>query len=293
MKKKTRGIILLLISALLYSSISILIRVLDQGGLPPVIQVLTRYIFGFMIASVFYALTAKKRFDFKSRGIPLLVVSAIVGYGLTNLFFTFGVINTQIGNALFFFYSWAVIAPVLAYLILREQLNKFNIVALVIVFLALLLLFSPNSLPTWKIGAVFSLLAALGQSFYVVVRRKLTYSSQVLMVANTLFGTLTMLLLAIVFEWEFMFNGGILEVTFQTWLVGAIFGAVNFSAWYFMSKGFEYVQAKTGSIILLIENVFALLWAFLIYSEIPTVWTFLGGVLLFVAGVMVILKGEN
>jgi len=71
------------------------------------------------------------------------------------------------------------------------------------------------------------------------------------------------------------------------------FGLDNFTAYLFMTKGYQLVTAGTGSMVMLTENIIGVLFAFLFFAEIPTVATFVGGALILVASALVILKGEK
>jgi len=59
-----------------------------------------------------------------------------------------------------------------------------------------------------------------------------------------------------------------------------------------MTKGFEYFHATSANIILLSELVFGVFFAFLFFGEIPTIATFIGGILIIFASILVILKGK-
>jgi drug/metabolite transporter (DMT)-like permease len=113
------------------------------------------------------------------------------------------------------------------------------------------------------------------------------------MLVNTFLGMLSVGLLGIIFEPAFYFHGGITRVSAATWLVTILFGIGNFSAWLLMTKGFEYFRATGASVILLSELVFAVFFAFIFFHEIPTIATFIGGILIIFASVLVILKGET
>ena len=104
--KKTKsflGIFFLLLSAFLYSIMPIMIRLLKVGGLPPMTQVFSRYIFALISALIYFFITSSK-FKIEKKDILFLLLVSIFGYALTNLFFTYGVIYTSVGNALFFSY---------------------------------------------------------------------------------------------------------------------------------------------------------------------------------------------
>lgn len=294
MKPSTRtGILFLLLAAFLYSIMPVLIRILGGGGIPPVSQVFLRYIVAFVAALIYYSLTKKTKFALPKKHIPLLLFATIVGYGLCNLFYTVAILNTQVSNALFLFYTFAIIAPILGFILLKDKVNKFNIISLILSSIALFLLFQPNSVSTWKIGGVFALLSAFSQAGYLLSRKKLIdYPANYMMLANTFFGVITVGILTLIFEPTF-YQEAIHHVTVNTWIVTIVFGIDNFFAWLAMTKGFEYFHATSSSVILLSELVMGVFFAFLFFHEIPTYATFAGGILILIASITVILKGEN
>ncbi len=290
----TKGIIFLLGSALLYSIMPILIRFLGSGHVPPMSQVFLRYIFAFLSALVYFIIT-KSKFALSKNTIVFLVLVAVFGYALTNLFFTYGIIYTEVSNGLFIFYCFSIITPILGYFILKEKANRYNLIALAVTLLALLLLFRPNSFATWKIGGFSALLSAFGQSFYLISRKKLPqYSSQLLLLVSTFVGVLVLGVLSLSFEHSFYAGGnGITTLAPNTWLVTVLFGIDNFLAWLLMSKGFQYIKSALGSILLLSELLFATLLAFLFFREIPGMYATFGGVLVIISSILIILKGDN
>jgi drug/metabolite transporter (DMT)-like permease len=290
--KNIKGIVFLLLSALLYSSMPVMIRLLGGSGMPPMSQVFLRYIFAFIAAVVYFTGFQKTKFKVDKKDWGLFAVATIFCYALTNLFFTYGILNTLVSNALFLFYTYAIITPILGFFLIKEKLNKFNIVALILSFAALLLLFQPNALPTWKIGGIFALLAALGQSLYVIIRRKLgSYSAGIMMLGNTFVGVIILGAMALVFENSF-YKTTIFTLSINTWVTTILFGIANFLAWFFMTKGFELFKATAGSLILLTELVFGVVLALIFFSEVPTLLTLVGGGLILISSVLVIMKGK-
>ncbi len=290
----SKGIIFLLVSALLYSIMPVLIRFLGAENVPPMSQVFLRYIVAFVSAFAYFKFT-KSKIVLQRRDIVFLILLAVFGYALTNLFVTYSILYTEIGNALFIFYCFAIITPILGYFILKEKLNTFNIIAFFLTFLALLLLFRPNSVATWRIGGFFAVLSAVGQSFYLIGRKKLPkYTSQFLLLLSTFVGVLVLGVLSLIFENSFYTSTkGITNLSSSTWLVTILFGIDNFLAWLFMSKGFQYVKSSLGSLLLLSELIFATTFAFLFFTEVPSVNTVIGGMLIITSSTVVILKGDN
>jgi len=289
-----KGYIYLLGAVLAYSSMPVLIRTLDEGAVPPAAQVFLRYVVSFSLALSYFVLKGS-RFNFKKGNIFFLVLLGVCGYGLTNLFFTYSFIYTEIGNALFLFYSFGIMTPILAFFVLKEKLNRFNWIGLIITFIAIALLFRPNSFDTWKLGGVFALLAALGQSIYIIGRRKFKeYSSELMMLSSTFLGVVSIGVISFLLHSDFYFeDDGIGLLTSETWITIIIFGILNFLGWLLMSKGFEHVKAKTGSIFLLSENVLAVLWGLVVFSEIPSLAVVFGGLMIILATILVTVKGDK
>lgn len=289
-----KGIWLLLSAAIIYGSMSVLIRFLGSHGLPPISQVSLRYVVAFICALLYYIFIAKAHIFIPKKNVSLLLFAAIFGYGMTNLLFTFGILNTLISTSLFLFYMYSIITPILGFIFLKDKLNKFNFISLALSFVALVLLFQPTSFATWRIGGFFAILSALANAFYLIARKKLTsYRASYILLINTFLGMVTVGLLGILFEHTFYFQGGIQHVPPVTWLVTVLFGIGNFAAWLLVTKGFEYFRATGASIILLSELVFGVFFAFLFFQEMPTFSTFIGGTLIIFASVFVILKGET
>ncbi|MBD3362624.1 EamA family transporter [Candidatus Dojkabacteria bacterium] len=291
---KSKGIIYIFLSITAYSLMPILIRKLDSGNLPPMSQVFLRYCVAFICASVYFVIR-KQKLNFKKGNIVLLIITSIIGYGIMNLIYTYSMLYTEVSNALFLFYFSSVITPILGYFFLKEKLNKYNLLSITIAFVALLFLFQPTSVATWKLGGVFGILSALTWAFYLIARKKLKeYSSELILLSSTFFGLITVGSMALIFENDFYFGvEGINDLTSETWLLTVLFGVLNFAGWYFVSKGFEFVKASTGSLIMLVENVVVGIFAFLFLEELPSWGTIIGGFFIMIAAIITILKGDN
>ncbi|HSW47448.1 MAG TPA: DMT family transporter [Candidatus Saccharimonadales bacterium] len=289
-----KGSLFLLGAAFFYSIMPVLIRTLESNGIPPVSQVFLRYIFAFISAVIYHFIIARLRFVRPNNKIMLLLFATIFGYGLTNLFYTIAVLNTQVSNALFLFFTFAIMAPILGFIFLKEKVNKFNTSALILSLIALLLLFQPNGLSTWKIGGIFALMSAFTQASYLIARKRLKeYSASFMMLANTFFGVLALGILSLIFESNFYFGGSINHLSVSTWITTILFGVLNFLGWFCATKGFEYFRSSSASIILLSELVFGVFFALIFFKEVPTYLTLIGGLLIIISSAVVILRGES
>ncbi|MFH0773648.1 MAG: DMT family transporter [bacterium] len=292
--KSSKGIFFLVLSAFLYSLMPVAMRILGRGGLSPFSQVFLRYIVAFLCAFIYFFIIKKAKVKLRMSDIGFMLGTSIVGYALANLALTYAVLNTQVSNALFLFYTYAIIAPLFGFLLLKERMNKYNLLSLLFIFVALFLLFQPNGIASWKIGGLFAILSAFGQSIYLIGRKKLhSYSAGFMMILNTSVGVLILGILSLILDNSFYFKGGLQEVSLQTWIVTILFGIDNFLAYFTMTKGFEYFKATTGSLILLSGLVFGVVFAFLFFAEIPTLITIIGGILILLSISTVILKGAS
>jgi len=291
---KLKGVLLLISSAFFFGIMSIFIRLLRGGGLPPMSQLFLRYIFAFICAFIYIFFIQRTKIKIAKKDVFLILITTVFGYALTNLVITYSVLYTQISNFLFLFYSYAIIAPILGFIFLKDKINKINVFSLVLSFVALFLLFQPNSVSTWKLGGVLSILSAIGQAGYLILRKKLKqYPANIMMLVNTLTGILVLSILSLIFENNFYFKGGIMHITAKTWFTTILSGLDNFLAWFTMTKGFEYFKATSGSLILLSELLFGIFFAFIFFGEIPAFSALLGGVLILISTAFVILKGES
>lgn len=72
-------------------------------------------------------------------------------------------------------------------------------------------------------------------------------------------------------------------------LLSALFNVVNL---YLTNYGFQHVKAAVAGNILVLEVVFALLYGFLLFNEMPTLRESIGG-LLIVASIYLVNKNET
>jgi drug/metabolite transporter (DMT)-like permease len=291
MKPDTRGILYLLTAGLCYSIMVIFVRVLAKE-IPPFSQVFLRYLIALSV-SIFVFRSKKIDWKLKSKKeYFILFIMGFFGYGLTNLLFTLGVINTSLANAEFIFSTSVVITPLLGFLLIREKLSVNTIVSILSVSLGSFLLFNPGINGNF-IGGLFSIGAALCNSIYMIGSRKLkNYSSSVLMIYSTFLGAISSGIFSLIWENKFYISSmGINQFSLYNLsplviFTIFIFGFDNFAAWTLLNKGLQKVKAGTASIILLIEPVIATIIGFFIYSELLRLVNY-AGILLITLGILI------
>jgi drug/metabolite transporter (DMT)-like permease len=277
-----KGYVYLVLAALSYASMSVLIKALSTD-FGPFWQTFLRLIVSAVLTLLLVVYT-KQSFKLRRRSdYPLIAVMGIIGYGLQIMLFTASLYHNTIGNTLFIFSAYPILAAVLAHFILKERVNRRLGVALVLLLCVLFLLFDPAHVTGYLLGNTYALGACLCFAVYVICSRILAKRGNT---AGTI--TLWSVSLAVV-------TSGLAAAAFEkavfVWSPSAIaylliFGLLNAAAFNFVNRGFATVNAGIGTMILLLEPLIGSLLGLVLFHEIPTV-TFAIGAVIMVAAVYI------
>lgn len=289
MKKLDKGTFYIILSGLCYGIMVIFVRFLAKS-IPPYSQVFLRYLVAAAVAFAFAKITHTNLKFKKPRDYLVMLFMGIFGYGLTNAFYTLGIINTTIASAEFIFSTYVVIVPITALFILKEKLSPKIILSALLSLFGTHLLFNPAGL-TSMTGGIYAGLAALLNALYIIGSRFLrNYPAKTLLVYSTLCGVFSIGLITFAFESNFYFSA-VYSLPIINWIIIILFGLDNFIAWLLLNKGLQTVKAGIASIILLITPVIAALIAAIIYSEIPTTDGLTGIILIIIS--VILISGEK
>lgn len=269
-----KGYLYLLLAALSYASMGALVRVLSTD-LGPFSQLFLRLIFSAFLTFLLVFFT-KSGFQLKRRIDYLLIIPmGIVGYGLELSFYTLSFYHTTIANALFIFSAYPLITAFLAFIFLKEHLTKRSVIALLVLFLSLLLLFNPNNITHGLLGNIYALLNAICFGIYVIFSRILskhknrpetvTFWTAILAILTSGVGAFT-------------FEHPTFHLPLSTTGILLIFGFLNFLGYNLINKGFATVKAAIGTMLLSLEAVFGSVIGLVFFHEIPTVVFGIGAV---------------
>ena len=227
---------------------------------------------------------------FKDKILWLIGLLNAVGLFLQNE----GMTSNTATNAVLLVDINVVFVAILAALILKESITKFTILGLLIGLLGVFIVSTGGDLGKMTDGSLTGnllvLAAGIVWAFYIVYQKMaVNKHPDVLMMTSSVVVTtlIASIPIALIFTESYALptNG----------LMAAMYVALICTGGAFMLyiAGLQGKGATDSSIILLLEIVFAMIFAYLILGEVPDILTAVGGVLIVSAIVLVSLQESN
>ncbi|MEK7400349.1 MAG: EamA family transporter [Candidatus Poribacteria bacterium] len=259
MKSESKGIFALVISAFLWSTGGIFIKLVDWNGFA---------ISGTrsLIASlVLLAYLRKPKFSFSFPQLSAAFASActMTLYVLANKL-------TTAANTILLQYTAPIYVAILAWIILKEKPSLNNWIALAIISLGMTLFFAGKLSTGNMTGNILAILSGVGLAFFTVFMRmqkgNSPYESYLLAHFITFIASI-----------PFIFKAGLPEAS--GWLGILMLGIfqTGFTSLSF-SYGIKQVPALKAMLILTLEPILNPIWVFLFAGEVPGINAIIGGI---------------
>lgn len=254
----------------------------------------------FVLAVVVLGLVAwrARAWTIRWRDVPVLLLIGLVGYtGSIGMQFVGTALSGAAMGSLITAASPALIA-LCAWPILHERLSRRKLIAVALATAGVLIVVGVPSARDTASGAravegnLILAGAAITWALYTVLSRTRTriYSSLTVTTWATLFGVL---FTAPIAAWQWRALSFALPANPWIWLGVLYLGIVSTAvALYLWNKGFEYVDAATGSLFFFVQPVVGSGLGALLLGERLT-WGFLAGVVLIGASVYVAARGDS
>lgn len=275
--KNKLGIPSLIFASLCFAAFTALNRIVPQN-IGTFHQLLIR---GLLMGSIFLFIgfSVKDLKKIQRKDFPLFLFRGFLVAADFSTFFI-AISFLQIGVTLFLFYAGNVIANYLyGSFFLHEKLTKIKIISALLAIIGLATMYITKLHAFTNIFVFFALFSGFAYGFEVASSKHLdTYSvNQVNGIAFLTAGFLSIPLLLITHETS--------AYTLYTlpWLAFLLWVSVGVVAFYTVIYGFKYVEAQKASLICLSEILFGVIIGFLIYKEIPTIQTLIGGIFIITA----------
>lgn len=277
MKKNILGIPSLILASFFFASFSALNRIVPQNiGTFHQLTIRGFIMGGFFLLAGFFVKDIKK---IHKKDLPLFLFRGVLVAADFSTFFI-AVSFLQLGVMLFLFYAGTIVANYLyGFFVLHEKLTKIKIISFILALGGLATMYINDIHAFVSIFVFFALFSGFAYGIEVGSSKNLEkYSvNQVNAVAFLTAGVIGIILLFFTHEISAYTLFTIPWISFLIWI------SVGIVAFYLVIYGFKYVEAQKASIICLSEILFGVLIGLLIYKEIPTLQTLIGGVLIVTA----------
>ncbi len=279
--KNQQGFFILLIAAFFFSLWGVFSKFID-GSFEPFYQAWTR---GFVTPVIFigFGLVKKQFVKIEREDLKwFLIIGVVMSLAVAPTFYSLAFLH--LGTALFIQYaSTVIVSYLLGVLLLKERLSKVAVAAFLLSIIGLVLVFWGDI----RLGNLVPTLAAVASgsffSIYFVVSKKI--SSKYSSIEINTFGCVLIVVvnLAISLLLHENFNKYFLSIG---WLANIGFGIAGFASTGLTILGFKFIEANRGSIVLLSEILFGLLFGFVLFGEILGTTALIGGLLIFISALL-------
>lgn len=236
-----------------------------------------RSIFFLWVLIAFILLTyGKKTFKkIKEAGVPGLIGGIFLSTNFVA--YMYSMMETTVANVVFIISTQTVFLPIVAYFFLKEKISPRGYVAIVLAMIGVTLMIG-DSLGTGSLkGNLVALTIPINFSVLVLIIRK--YPKVDMIPAIFYAGILSCLYGLFLLE-------GMVISTKDIWL-SFLLGVPQLAfGFIFITIGSRTTPAVMVGLLMLMESIFAPIWVWLFYNEIPPASVLIGGIIILSAVVM-------
>jgi len=263
MEIRSRAIIFLLLSAILWSFGGLFIKLVSWN--PVAIAGLRGFIA--MVVLIVYVRHPHFTWSFAQIG-------GAIAYAVTVTLFVIATKLTTAANAILLQYTAPVYVAFLGAWFLGEQTRWFDWITIIVVVGGMALFFLDQLAPGYLWGNVCAILSGIGFAFFVLFMRKQKNESPV---ETVILGDLFTGLIGLPFMFESMPGP-------FSWLGLIFLGVVQLGFSYALySEAIRHVTALEAVLIPSIEPILNPIWVFLILGEKPGKWALTGGLIVLIS----------
>ena len=236
-----------------------------------------RSIFFLWVLIAFILLTyGKKTFKkIKEAGVPGLIGGLFLSTNFVA--YMYSMMETTVANVVFIISTQTVFLPIVAYIFLKEKISPRGYVAIMLAMIGVTLMIG-DSLGTGSLkGNLAALTIPINFSVLVLIIRK--YPKVDMIPAVFYAGILSCLYGLLLLE-NFAISTKDIWLAFLLGVPQLAFGFI------FITIGSRTTPAVMVGLLMLMESIFAPIWVWLFYNEIPPVSVLIGGIIILSAVVM-------
>jgi drug/metabolite transporter (DMT)-like permease len=269
----------IILAIFIWSSLGIIVRMADTH--------LTYIIFfpsliAFITQTIILLSTNERKKIPMARRIPYLFLLGPV-FLLNSLFFYYSFTHTTIANAVMTHYTAPIFVAVLSPILIRESIDRVIVISIIISTAGLLLMLKGFSLSEQHIkGITAGVLSGLTYAAIIIIGRTVAQEFSPLII--TVFQNLAVVVLLLPF-----IKGIPMEIAGYFVILGLIHSTL---APLLYIRGLKEVRANKAAILGYLEPVGAMLFAMIIFEEVPRTMSLFGGILILYSGYLTIRRRE-
>ncbi len=264
MSSKSKAIILLICTAILWSQGGFLIKCIDWH---PVAIAGGRSI---IAALIMWAYIKKPKFTWSN-----IQIMGAVAYALTVILFVIANKLTTAANTILLQYTGPIYVALFSYWFLKEKITAIDWITIHVVIIGMTLFFIEKLSPDGILGNLAAILAGIAFGWLALCLRKQKDESPLesLILGNILTGIIGL---------PFIIDSGIPSQ--QSMIALLVLGIFQLGIPYILySKAVKHVSALDAVLIPVLEPILNPLWVFLLLGESIGMWPMIGGAIIIVA----------
>ncbi len=275
-KNKLTQVALLAIGATFFGSFMGACVKLLSDDLHPVIICFYRCLMGLIIITPFIA---KNNFQaLQTDNMRLQILRALINIISMICWFTaIGMMHLEKATALGF--TTPLFTTILAVIVLGEVIRFHRTAALLFGFIGILIIIRPGYMP-FEFGTILMLIASFSFSFVLIFVKKLsaTDSSLTIIFYHLLYMTPAFFILSL-FYWQ--------SISFNQLIIFSLMGSSGLLSHWCLAQAFKMSDTTFVMPLQFTKLIWASLIGLFIFAEQPDIWTWIGGVIIFISVVYI------
>ncbi len=272
---KIPGPILVLLGGFSLSWGGLIIRSFEDASIWQILFYRSLFFLWALITFLFLTYGKKTIKKIKIAGIPGLVGGIFLSGSYVA--YMYSMTETTVANVVFIISTQTIFLPILAYFYLKEKISQRGLAAIVLAMIGVLLMIG-DSIGTGSIyGNVAALAIPINFSILILIIRK--YPKVDMIPAIFYAGVLSCLYGLILLE-SINISAKDIWLSFLLGVPQLAFGFI------FITIGSRTTPAVMVGLLMLMETIFAPIWVWLFYNEIPPSSVLIGGLIIISAVVM-------
>lgn len=281
MNNNTKGILLLLMSALGFSLMAVFVKY--AGDLPAVQTTFFRTLVSAIISFFFVIFNKERLFGKKENQIPLMMRSAFGTLGI--LFFFYAINHLILSDADMLNKLSPFLTIVFAAIFLKEKTRRFQIVCVIIAFIGALFVIKPTfsvAVVPYLIGLSSSIFAAAAYTVLRVLGNREKYYTVVFYFS--FFATVVLLPFVIIF-YE--------PMTMEQFILLLLTGIFATMGQFGITLAYKYAPAKNISIFFYSTVLYSTIFSIVLFHQTPDLYSILGYLIILGAMFYMFIQGRR